>query len=93
MRKSINGSALTSGMVNTAKSMRNPQRFARLPPTNANRPEIYSMRVNVVNRKTDVHKDASDWQGGLTGLIQLGTFKGKENIGGLATRRLIKTSK
>ena len=53
-------------------------KFARLPPTNADRPEIYTMRVNVVNRKTDVHKDASDWKGGLTGLIQLGDFKGKE---------------
>ena len=61
-------------------------KFARLPPTNADRPEIYTMRVNVVNRKTDVHKDASDWQGGLTGLIQLGNFKGKKNTGGVANR-------
>ena len=57
-------------------------KFARLPPTNADRPEIYTMRVILINRKTDVHKDASDWQGGLTGLVQLGKFKGKYNIGG-----------
>ena len=68
-------------------------KFARLPPTNADRPEIYSMRVNIVNRKTDVHKDGSDWQGGLTGLVQLGDFVGKENIGRSATRRLIKGRK
>ena len=53
-------------------------KFARPPPTNADRPEIYTMRVNIVNRKTDVHKDASDWKGGLTGLIQIGDFTGKE---------------
>ena len=68
-------------------------KFARLPPTNADRPEIYTMRVNVVNRKTDMHNDSSDWEGGLTGLVQLGNFKGKKNISRFAARRLIKCRK
>ena len=50
--------------------------FARLQPRNTNRAEIYTLRVNVVNRETEYHKDAKDWKGGLTGLVQLGEYEG-----------------
>ena len=52
-------------------------KYARLPPTNQDRDEIYTLRVTVVNRDTDMHHDQNDWKRGLTGLVQLGDFKGK----------------
>ena len=52
-------------------------KYARLPPTNEDRDEIYTLRVIVVNRDTDHHRDQKDWKRGLTGLIQLGDFEGK----------------
>lgn len=56
---------------------REAPKYARLPPTNEDPPELYTLRVNVINRDTDYHKDDKDWVGGLTGLIELGKFKGK----------------
>lgn len=59
---------------------RRSPKFARLPPTNEDRPETYSLRIYDINSDTNVHKNAKDWVGGLTGLVQFGEFEGKERI-------------
>ena len=51
-------------------------KFARLPPVNTDHPDTYCLRVSVCNRPTDEHRDQNDIRGGLTGLVQLGDFKG-----------------
>ena len=53
-------------------------KFARLPPTNKDYPETYCLRVVVCNRPTDEHNDKHDWRGGLTGLVHLGEFSGRD---------------
>lgn len=53
--------------------------FARLPPVNEDHPDTYSLRVSVCNRPTDEHRDQMDIRGGLTGLVQLGDFKGTQS--------------
>ena len=55
-------------------------RFARLPPTNDGHEETYCLRVSVCNRPTDEHEDSRDMKKGLTGLVQLGEFKGISQI-------------
>ncbi len=59
---------------------RESPKFARLPPTNPDYEETYSLRAFVINRDTDEHHDKDDWVGGLTGLVHLGKFKGKEGL-------------
>lgn len=55
---------------------RDSPRFARLPPTNDGHDETYTLRVIIANRPTDEHVDKEDWEKGLTGLCQIGEFKG-----------------
>lgn len=43
----------------------------RLPPSNEDYDEIYSLRGLVCNRPTDERPDQDDVKGGLTGLVQL----------------------
>lgn len=55
---------------------RDSPRFARLPPTNDDHDETYTLRVIISNRPTDEHVDKFDWEKGLTGLCQIGNFQG-----------------
>lgn len=56
---------------------RESPKFAKLPPTNGPRhEETYCLRAYLINMHTDQHKDARDWKGGLTGIVQLGEFTG-----------------
>ncbi|KAL8899636.1 MAG: hypothetical protein Q9207_006096, partial [Kuettlingeria erythrocarpa] len=56
---------------------RESPKFAKLPPTNGPRhEETYCLRAYLINMHTDQHKDEGDWKGGLTGIVQLGDFKG-----------------
>lgn len=55
--------------------------FLRFPPTNPTTlPETYTYRAIVVNMQTDGHKDKTDWDRGLTGICQLGQFKGSAMV-------------
>ncbi|KAI4121785.1 MAG: hypothetical protein LQ338_006174 [Usnochroma carphineum] len=56
---------------------RDSPKFAKLPATNGPRhEETYCLRANLINMSTDEHWDRYDWKGGLTGLVQLGDFRG-----------------
>ena len=70
----------------------NSPEFSRLPPVNEDHPETYCLRVNVCNRPTDEHRDQNDMKGGLTGLVQLGDFKGMlPNLPGMRCTSTIET--
>ncbi|KAL8752737.1 MAG: hypothetical protein Q9184_005640 [Pyrenodesmia sp. 2 TL-2023] len=55
--------------------------FLRFRPTNPKTlPETYTYRAIVVNMQTDMHRDTTDWDRGLTGICQLGQFKGSAMV-------------